>query len=213
MSEITHLCKVLSIPPSYSWNVCAAFCFIFPSNFGGGQELGKSGSVDCMKVICLMSPSIKRSRTKFLTITCKFSLILLPPTRCISQVAFGSRLVSLVTPSVPHMCPAFNIPRTCLYPWFFSFSLSCFQLLPLSLSSNSCLSFTHSSQKNSVLISIPFSHPPVYENPSDSFSTWVCLPVSLHVIRSDGFTYICPCCFIKPWRTETSLEQFLMPNT
>jgi len=169
MSEIS-LCKVLSIPPSYSWNVCAAFCFIFPSNFGGGQELGKSESVDCMKVICLMSPSIKRSRTKLLTITCKFSLILLPPTRCISQVAFGSRLVSLVTPAVPHVCPAFNIPRTCLYPWFFSFSLSCFQLLALSLSSNSCLSLTHSSQKNSVLISIPFSHPPGYENPSDSFS-------------------------------------------
>ena len=203
MSEITCLCKV-SIPPSYSWNVCAAFCFIFPSNFGGGEELEKSGSVNCMKVICLMSPSKKRSRTKLFTITHKFSLILLPPTRCISQVAFGSRLASLDTPAVSYVCPAFSIPGICMYPWFFWFSLSCFQLLPLSLSSNSCLPFTHSSQKNSVLISILFSHPPWYENPSDSFSTCVCLPVSLHAIRSDGFTYICPCCFIKPERTETS---------
>ena len=182
----------------------AAFCFISPSNFGGGEELEKSGSVNCMKVICLMSPSKKRSRTKLFTITHKFSLILLPPTRCISQVAFGSRLASLDTPAVSYVCPAFSIPGICMYPWFFWFSLSCFQLLPLSLSSNSCLPFTHSSQKNSVLISILFSHPPWYENPSDSFSTCVCLPVSLHAIRSDGFTYICPCCFIKPERTETS---------
>ena len=108
MSEITHLCKVLSIPPSYSWNVCAAFCFIFPSNFGGGQELGKSGSVDCMKVICLMSPSIKRSRTSSLPLPASF------PWSCYHLPDASARW--LLAPGLCHLllllCPTCVLPLT-----------------------------------------------------------------------------------------------------
>lgn len=49
MLVLTCLYKGLSIPPSSSWNVCAAFCFILPSNFARGEELEKSGSISCMK--------------------------------------------------------------------------------------------------------------------------------------------------------------------
>lgn len=138
-----------------SWNVCAAFCFVFPSHFGRGEKLEKPEVEVIWKVLCL---GLKRSRAKLVRMTCKFSPILLAPTRCICHFAFDPRLVSLVTLAVPTVGAAFCMPATLLYLLFFSFSSFGFQLLPLSLSGDSCLSFTQNSCKNSVLLNI---HPPL----------------------------------------------------
>lgn len=172
MLVLTCLYKVLSLPPSSSWNVCAAFCFLFPSNFARGEELEKSGSIRCMKsyLSCVLVWK-KGQEQSSLGWPTRF------PRSCYHLPDASATL--LLAPDLCHlslllcpMCvPAISIPGTHMYPWFLSFSSSCFPLLPSSLSSNFCLSVTHSSCKNSDLINILSSHPTGYKNPSDFYST------------------------------------------
>lgn len=146
--------------------------------------------------------------------TCKFFLILslLPDAMC--HLTFGLILFSCVTPAVPIGVAAFSIPGTLMYPWLFSSSSFCLQLLTFSLSSNSCLSLMHTSYEKPILIpSAP--RPPRCEGPLLSSS-------ALRVPLSHVFAYCkgvmdlpaySPYCFIKLERTGTSsFNNFFMPN-
>lgn len=151
-----------------------------------------------------MCLGLKRSRAKLVRMTCKFSPILLAPTRCICHFAFDPRLVSLVTLAVPTVGAAFCMPATLLYLLFFSFSSFGFQLLPLSLSGDSCLSFTQNSCKNSVLLNILLSCPTGSKNPSDSHGTLSVSPSHIFACCKGvmDLPIYAPFCFVKSERTE-----------
>lgn len=139
--------KVLSIPCS---NICATFCFIFPKSFGRGEELEKSGSIGCMEKSSVLCVCLKRVQEQSLLgwpLSFPFSLSL-----PISPLAPPLSLVSLWLCSL--LWPAFSISGTLRYLWFFSSSSFYLQLLSLSLSTNPCLSFTHSSYKKPVLTTL-----------------------------------------------------------
>ena len=146
------------------------------------------------KVICLVSLFVKNSRTKLVRMTCKF----------------------LAHPSlVHHFCCA----HWCGLPLAFqelSHIRDFSHLLPysssstLSLSSNPCLSFTHSSCKKPVLITFLF--PPLWTEESagpEQHPEWLSHTFAL-LQGSGGLACISPHCFINLEKTVTSS---FMPNT
>lgn len=107
------------------------------------------------KVICLMSLSKKNQEQNLLGWPVSFSFSLSLP---ISLLTLPFSPVSLQLCSL--LWPAFSISGTLMYPWFFSSSSFYLQLFNLSLSTNTCLSFTHSSSKKPVLTT--FLSPPLW---------------------------------------------------
>lgn len=96
--------------------------------------------------------------------------------------------------------PAFSTPGTLRCLWFFSSASFCLQLLTLSFSSNSCLSFTHSSYKKPVLKT--FLSPPFW-----IIVCWTlrapcaCLSYRpLHVVREWGIYLYIPPIVLLNWK-------------